>query len=135
MNSALRFRWVSMVAVLAVSGCATLVGHWESTSVVPEMARDQFQLIRSNNATGEFMQAKMAFTEDGRYVAEAFHAGGNSLNRGSWKYLDGQLTLSDNEFGEHVYAVDLAGNGKTLQIVQPIKGTDVVLTMTRRKTR
>ena len=135
MNNALRFRWLSMVAVLAVSGCATLVGNWESTSVSPEMARDQFRLIRSTNATGEFIQAKVTFNKDGRYVAEVFHAGGNSLTRGAWKYLDGQLTLNDNEFGEHSYVADLVGNGKTLQIVQPIKGTDVVLTMTRRKMR
>ncbi len=135
MNNALRFRWLSMVAVLAVSGCATLVGDWESTSVSPEMARDQFQLIRSNNATEEFIQAKVTFNEDGKYVAEVFHAGGNSLTRGDWEYLDGRLTLNDSKFGEHSYVADLAGNGKTLQIVQPIKGTDVVLTMTRRKSR
>ena len=135
MNKRLRFRWLSMVSVLALSGCATLVGNWESTSVSPEMARDQFQLIRSTNATGEFMQAKVTFNKDGRYVAEVFHEGGNSLTRGDWEYLNGRLTLNDNEFGEHSYAADLAGNGKTLQIVQPIKGTDVVLTMTRRKSR
>ncbi len=135
MNNVLRFCWLSMVAVLAASGCATLVGNWESTSVSPEMARDQFQLIRSTNATGEFIQAKVSFNKDGRYLAEVFHAGGNSLTRGNWDYSNGRLTLEDNKFGEHSFEADLAGNGKTLQIVQPIKGTDVVLTMTRRKTR
>ena len=135
MNNALRFRWLSIVITVAASGCATLQGDWESTSVAPEMARDQFRLIRADNATGEFIQAKVSFNKDGRYVAEVFHAGGNSLTRGNWDYSNGRLTLDDNRFGEHSYEADLAGNGKTLQIVQPIKGTDVALTMTRRKTR
>ena len=135
MKNVLRFCWLSMVPVLALSGCATLAGHWESTSISPEMARDQFQLIRSTNATGEFIQAKVTLNKDGRYVAEVSHAGGNSLTRGAWEYSIGRLMLNDDKFGEHSYAADLAGNGKTLQIVQTIKGTDVVLTMTRRKTR
>ena len=122
----------SLLTVGGLSGCATLVGNWESTSLDPEMARDQFRLIRSDNATGDFLQAKVTFDKDGRYVAETYYQGGNSLSRGTWEYANGRLTLNDDELGAHSYAADF-GPGGTFEIVQPIKGTDVVLTMTRRK--
>ncbi len=134
MKKALGIRWLPIVAVI-VPGCATLVGNWESTSLSPEMARDQFRLIRSDNAAGEFIRARVTFDKDDRYVAEVYHQGGNTLTRGTWEYSNDRLTLNDDEFGEHTYVADLAGDGKTLRIVQEIKGTDVVLTMTRRKTR
>lgn len=132
MKIALGFRWLSILLLGMVSGCATMVGTWESTSLYPEMARDQFRLIRSDNATGDFLQAKVSFDKDGKYVAETYHRGGNSLSRGTWEYVNGRLTLNDDELGAHSYAADF-GPGGTFRIVQPIKGTDVVLTMTRRK--
>ena len=64
----------SLLTVGGLSGCATLVGNWESTSLSPEMARDQFRLVRSDNATGEFLQAKVTFGEDGWYVAETYYS-------------------------------------------------------------
>ena len=85
MKKALCSRWLPIVAVM-VPGCATLVGNWESTSLSPEMARDQFQLFKSDGGSGEFLRAKVTLNQDKTYLAEVYYTAGNDLCRGTWEY-------------------------------------------------
>ena len=116
---------------LFVAGCATISGKWESESLYPEMARDQFQLFNSDGDRGEFMRAKVTLDRDKTYLAEVYYTAGNDLSRGTWEFGEGRLTLSDDKYGSHSYAAKLSGDGRSLTLTQPIKGSDVVLTLAR----
>ncbi len=116
---------------LFVAGCATVAGNWESESLYPEMARDQFQLFRSDGGGGEFIRAKITLSQDKTYLAEVYYTAGNDLCRGTWAYGEGRLTMSDEKYGTHSYTAKLSGDGKSLKLIQPIKGSDVVLTLAR----
>ena len=128
-----RFRFcLGLVSLcLFVAGCATLAGKWESESLYPEMARDQFQLFKSDGGSGEFIRAKVTLNQDNTYLAEVYYTSSNDLCRGTWEYGDGRLTMSDEKYGTHSYTAKLSGDGKFLKLTQPIKGSDVVLTLAR----
>ena len=123
------FRLLSLC--LFVAGCATVAGKWESQSLYPEMARDQFQLFKSDGGSGEFIRAKVTLNQDKTYLAEVYYTAGNDLCRGTWEYGEGRLTMSDEKYGTHSYTAKLSGDGKSLKLIQSIKGSDVVLTLAR----
>ncbi len=116
---------------LFVAGCATVVGKWESESLYPEMARDQFQVFKSDGDRGDFIRAKVTFKQDKTYLAEVYYTAGNDLCRGTWEYDAGRLTMSDEEHGRYSYTASLSGDGKSLKLTRRIKGSNVVLTLAR----
>ena len=129
-----RFRFcLGLVSLcLFVAGCATVVGKWESESLYPEMARDQFQLFKSDGDSGDFIRAKVTFKQDKTYLAEVYYTTGNELYRGNWEYDEGRrLTMNDEKYGTHSYSAKLSGDGKSLKLTRRIKGSNVVLTLAR----
>ncbi|UCF33341.1 MAG: lipocalin family protein [Phycisphaerales bacterium] len=112
-------------------GCAGITGKWTASSMEPEMARDQFRLLRPDDHEGQLVKATISLKKDSTYLAEVFYEGGADVTTGTWKLTDNKLTLLDNKYGSHTYTVELSGNRKVLRIIRPIKGTDVALVMTR----
>jgi hypothetical protein len=117
--------------LIVLCGCAGITGKWTGSSMEPEMARDQFRLLRPDDHEGQLVKATISLKKDSTYLAEVFYEGGADVTTGTWKLTDNKLTLLDNKYGSHTYTVELGGNRKVLRIIRPIKGTDVALVMTR----
>ena len=126
-----RFLYCLSTMMIVLCGCAGITGKWISSSMDPEMARDQFRLLRPDDHKGQLIKATISLKKDSTYLAEVYYDGGADATTGTWKLTDNKLTLLDNKYGSHTFAVELSRNGKVLRIIRPIKGTDVVLVMTR----
>jgi len=123
----------AVLVSLAAAGCADVTGKWTSVALEPRMASDQFVLLRAKGYKGEFLRATLDLREDKTYVAEVFYASDMSFSNGGWSLLGDRLRLVDNKYGTFAYKVDVAPGGRTMAIVQPIKGTDVRLTLRRER--
>ena len=122
-----------LILVALLPGCADLSGKWTSVALDPEMARDQFLLLRPRGYRGDFLRAVINLRTDETYTAEVYYAGDLSFSSGGWSVLGDRLRLMDSEYGAHAYRIQVARDGGTLEIIQPIKGTDVRLIMRREK--
>lgn len=118
------------LALLAgTSGCATLAGHWTGDSLKPEMARDQFKLLRPDAQPGKFVSADIRLQQDGTYMADVNYDGRLEHNMGTWKYdSKGFLNLVDKQGNSYGYGVRKVDD-QTIQVVKSIKGSDVSLTL------
>lgn len=121
----------ALLAVMAVTGCADVQGKWVSVALEPRMASDQFVLLRPRGYEGDFLRATLDLREDKTYTAEVFYAGDMGFSNGGWSVLGDRLRLVDNKYGTHTYRIDVHAGGRTMSIIQPIKGTDVRLVMRR----
>ena len=116
-------------AMVAPSGCASLAGRWSGNELRPEMARDQFKLLRPTDQSGKLVSADIRLQQDGSYTAELNYDGRVEQSLGTWKYNAlGYLTFVDKHgrsFGYDIRRPD----DQTIEMVKGIKGTDATLTL------
>lgn len=122
--------WLPLVAA-SLAGCADVTGKWTSTGLEPRMASDQFVFLRPKTFKGDFIRAVLDLREDKTYTAEVYYASDRSFTNGGWSVLGDKLRLVDNDYGTFNYPFDLDRDGRTMEILQAIKGTDVRLVMQR----
>jgi hypothetical protein len=116
-------------AVAVLSGCVSLAGRWTGNELQPEMARDQFKLLRPTEQAGRLVSADLRLQQDGSYTAELNYDGRVEQSLGTWK-LDakGYLTFVDKQGRSYGYALRRP-NDQTIEMVKGIKGTDATLTL------
>ncbi len=129
---------VAVAALLAAGvlagGCSrSIAGTWESQSIEPAMARDQFKFLRPTGFAGEFVKASIELQKDEDYTADVYYAGSMDTSTGTWTFEDDRLRLVDNTYGAYAYSVELTDLGRTLILTQPIKGTDVKVWLKRKR--
>ena len=118
-------------AVVGLSGCASLAGRWSGNELRPEMARDQFKLLRPTEQSGKLVSADLRLQQDGSYTAELNYDGNIEQSLGTWKYDDkGYLSFVDKQGRGYGYALRRLDD-QTIQMVKSIKGTDATLTLTK----
>jgi hypothetical protein len=116
-------------AVVGLSGCATLAGRWMGDELQPEMARDQFKLLRPIDQSGRLVSADLRLQQDGSYTAELNYDGKVEQSLGTWEFDDkGYLTFVDKLGRSYGYTVRRP-NDQTLEMLKGIKGTDATLTL------
>ncbi|MFN0134922.1 MAG: hypothetical protein ACKVS9_02265 [Phycisphaerae bacterium] len=120
-------------ALLAASGCATLAGRWSGDDLKPEMARDQFKLLRPTEQSGRLVSVELRLQDDGSYTAELNYDGRIEQSLGTWKVDDnGYLSFVDKDGKSYGYAIRRP-NGDTLEMLKGIKGTDATLTLIKQR--
>ena len=119
-----------MSAALMCSGCG-LTGQWASTSLEPEIARDEFRLFDSMRDGREFTKATVDLHDDGTYSAEVYYGEKIEQSTGTWESAGRKLTFVDSRGRSQTYEYTLSGDHKKLTIVREIEGTDVVLELKR----
>jgi hypothetical protein len=116
-------------AVVSLSGCVSLAGRWAGNELKPEMARDQFRLLRPADQSGKLVSADVRLQQDGSYTAELTYDGKIEQSLGTWKYdPKDYLTFVDKQGRSYGYAVRRP-NDQTIELVKGIKGTDATLTL------
>ena len=119
-------------AAVSLGGCASLAGRWSGDELRPEMARDQFKLLRPADQAGRLVSADVRLQHDGSYTAELNYDGRVEQSLGTWKCdAEGYLTFVDKQGRSYGYAVRRPDD-RTIQMVKGIKGTDATLTLTKR---
>ncbi len=119
-------------AVVGSSGCVSLAGRWIGSELQPEMARDQFKLLRPTDQPGRLVSADLRLQQDGSYTAELNYDGNVVQSLGNWKYAaKGYLSFVDKQGRSYGYAVRRP-NDQTIELVKGIKGTDATLTLKKR---
>jgi hypothetical protein len=119
-------------AAVSLCGCASLAGRWSGSELRPEMARDQFKLLRPAEQSGKLVSADLRLQQDGSYTAEFNYDGQVEQSLGTWKCDDkGYLTFVDKQGSSYGYAVRRPDD-QTIQMVKGIKGTDATLTLKKR---
>jgi hypothetical protein len=100
------------------------------SSLTPEMARDEFRLIRPQNEPGRFVSADFHIQKDGTFTAEINYNGKVKPCQGTYKYNADKhtVTFTDTAGNNYLYHVKKP-NADTLELVTSIKGTDVTLTL------
>ena len=98
----------------------------------PEMARDQFELLRPDDMPGRFVEADLRFQQDGTFTAVVNYDGKLETHQGTFKYDQqvGKLTFTDNKGDSYVYGAKKPDDN-TLLLLKGIKGSDVTLTLKR----
>lgn len=115
--------------LVGLSGCISLAGHWTGNEVRPEMARDQYKLLRPTDQSGRLVSADLRLQPDSSYTAELNYDGRVEQSLGTWKCDDkGYLTFVDKQGRSYGYAVRRP-NDQTIEMVKSIKGTDATLTL------
>lgn len=118
-----------LCAVLVLSGCVSLAGRWTGGDLRPEMARDQFKLLRPAEQSGKLVSADLRLQQDGSYTADLNYDGKVEQSLGTWKCDEkGYLTFVDKQGRSYGYAVRRP-NDQTIEMVKGIKGTDATLTL------
>jgi hypothetical protein len=126
-------RWWLAFASLLLAGCGDVTGKWSSVGLEPRMASDQFRLLRKEQPRGEFLRASFNLREDQTYTAEVYYVGDLGFSNGGWRQLGDRLRFVDNKYGTFSYRYQLSRDGRSLEIIQPIKGTDVRLTLRKQE--
>jgi len=115
--------------VASLFGCVDLSGRWMGDELVPEMARDQYKLLRPAEQSGRLVSADIRLQKDGSYTAELNYDGNVVQSLGNWTYADkGYLSFVDKQGRSYGYGVRRP-NDETIQMVKSIKGTDAILTL------
>jgi hypothetical protein len=124
-------KWPAIGVVLMTTGCE-ITGHWTGNSLTPEMARDQFKILRPDGVPGKFVSADFRFQKDNSYTADINYDGKLESHQGTYKYDDGKKTLMlrDKAGNSYMFAAKKVDD-KTLQLIKSIKGSDVTLTLTK----
>lgn len=116
-------------ALVSLSGCASIVGRWSGSELKPEMARDQFKLLRPTEHPGRLVSVDLRLQQDGSYTAELNYDGNVEQSLGTWKCnLNNYLTFVDTGGKSYGYTVRRPDD-QTIQMVKGIKGTDATLTL------
>ncbi len=115
--------------MVGLVGCANLSGRWMGDELQPEMARDQYKLLRPADQPGKLVSADIRLQKDGSYTAELNYDGNVVQSLGKWKYADkGYLSFVDKQGSSYGYDIRRP-NEETIQMVKSIKGTDAILTL------
>ena len=124
----------SAVSIVILTAGCDLVGRWTGSSVNPEMARDQYKLLRAEDKPGKFVSADFRFQQDGSYTAEIVYDGKLESHQGTYKYdaNKSMLTVLDKEGNSYAFIAKKVDD-QTLQLVTGIKGTDVTLTLKKQQ--
>ncbi|MBN1967698.1 MAG: hypothetical protein JW910_23785 [Anaerolineae bacterium] len=118
-------------AVVGLSGCVNLAGRWMGDELRPEMARDQYKLLRPTEQPGRLVSVDLRLQQDGSYTAELNYDGDIVQSLGNWKYADrGYLSFVDKQGRSYGYDIRRP-NDQTMEMVKSIKGTDATLTLKR----
>ena len=122
--------WFLCLGVLVSSaGCVSYAGRWSGSELRPEMARDQFKLLRPADQSGKLVSVDLRLQQDGSYTAELNYDGRVEQSLGTWKCDDkGYLTFVDKQGSSYGYAIRRVDD-QTIQMVKGIKGTDATLTL------
>ncbi len=109
-----------LACTFLLSGCATIQGRWESVSVEPESAVNNFEL---GNAT---------FNADGTYEATMKYGGGEKKSKGTYKHSWNTLTLTTEDGKQRKYETHLCGWCNELVLeYEPDGGEEIEVTMKR----
>lgn len=120
---------MALMVLAGSTGCVSLAGRWTGDTLKPEMAREQFKLLRPAEEPGKFVSADLRLQPDGSFTAEVNYDGKLEQHMGTWKYDDkGFLNLNDKKGNSYGYAAKKVDD-QTLQLIKAIKGTDVTLTL------
>jgi hypothetical protein len=124
----------STIGIVVVAGGCDLTGRWTGSSLSPEMARDQFKLLRAADKPGKFVSADFRFQQDGSYTADVVYDGKLESHQGTYKYdaNKSMLTILDKEGNSYAFIAKKVDD-QTLQLVTGIKGTDVTLTLKKQQ--
>ena len=124
-------RWTLIGALVPLVGCG-LQGRYMGGDLRPEMARDQFELLRPDDMPGRFVEADLRFQQDGTFTAVVNYDGKLETHQGTFKYDQqvGKLTFTDNKGDSYVYGAKKPDDN-TLLLLKGIKGSDVTLTLKR----
>jgi len=115
--------------LVSSAGCVSYAGRWSGNELKPEMARDQFKLLRPTDQPGKLVSADLRLQQDGSYTAELNYDGNIEQSLGTWKYDDkGYLSFVDKQGRGYGYAIRRLDD-RTIQMVKSIKGTDATLTL------
>ena len=118
----------SLVATaLATAGCG-IQGRWVGDKLKPEMARDQFNLMRPEGNFDNFVQADIRFQDDGTYMADLRYGSVLKRSTGKWELNEDKLTLVEENGTPQVFLVKQP-DAATLNLIVGIKGSDVTLTL------
>ncbi len=131
--SRLRVFGILCLAAMVSSGCATMDGRWQGSQVDPEMARDQFKLLRPDHEPGRLVNADLRLHNDGSYTAELNYDGQIQRSQGTWDYDHSEryITFVD-EYG-HTYGYSVRRpDDRTAELVKEVQGTDAVLELKQR---
>lgn len=116
-------------ALVSSAGCVSYAGRWSGNELRPEMARDQFNLLRPVGQSGKLVSADLRLQQDGSYTAELNYDGMVEQSLGTWKCDDkGYLSFVDKQGRGYGYAIQRLDD-QTIQLVKSIKGTDATLTL------
>ncbi len=118
-------------ASMCVTGCG-VTGEWESESLAPEIARDEFRLFGSVASGMNFTSAVITIQDGGRFSAEVHYGPLVEQVTGTWEKSGEKITFVDSLGRSETYRYDLSDDQKELKIVKPIEGSDVVVTLARK---
>jgi hypothetical protein len=129
----LYLRYLMLAVLIGIAGC-DIVGRWAGSDLSPEMARDQFKLLRPESKLGKFVSADFRFQQDGSYTADIVYDGKLESHQGTYDYdaNKGMVTIRDKEGNSYAFAAKKVDD-QTLQFIKGIKGTDVTLTLKKRQ--
>ena len=123
--------WLSyplLAVLMGTTGCG-IAGRWSGAGLNPEMARDQFKLLRPESEPGKFVSADFRFQEDNTFTADVVYDGQLQAHQGTYHYdPKGMITLTDKAGYSYMYAAKKVDD-QTLLLIKGIKGSDVTLTL------
>jgi hypothetical protein len=114
-------------ASLAAAGCG-IQGRWVGGDLKPEMARDQFNLMRPEGNFDTFVQADIRFQQDGTYLADLRYGDVLKRSTGTWELKEDKLTLVEADGHPQVFLIKQP-DAATIKLTVGIKGSDVTLTL------
>jgi hypothetical protein len=114
---------LSVCALMLLTGCTSMTGHWTMVSVTPESAKDAFDL------------RCMSLNDDGTYLAYAAHHNKTEQMNGTYKYDQATktLTFTGTKGKERKYHVDLISLGGEMKVSGGEKGKEWTAVMKRCK--
>ena len=122
--------FLSLGAAVTSFGCASLAGRWSGSELRPEMARDQFMLLRVAEQPAQLVSADLRLQQDGSYTAELSYDGMVEQSLGTWRTDEqGYLALVDQRGNTYGYALRRPGDETIQMVVKDIRSTDVSLTL------
>ena len=123
---------LSIGAIVSLTGCSSLVGRWTGDELNPEMARDQFKLLRPEGESRKLVSADLRLQQDGSYTAELMYDGYVEHSLGTWKMeRPDYLSFVDNEGKSYGYSVRRSDDN-SIALAKSIKGTDATLRLTKK---
>jgi len=102
------------LAVVALTGCTSAVGHWKMESITPETAKKDFQFCM------------MCLSKDGQYMACAMAGDEPKKMTGTYKYDASAktLTFTGSDGKERAYQAEVTNLGCKMKVSSEAKGKE-----------